>query len=119
LEKSKKEFEEKEQEQLKRQNSRRKNEAKRIKAKERRMERMKKIGLTEIDQRFHQLVGKYKYRLKIPGNVVQKLPALWGIPVQGLILQHKKMDILLSIGKDISRISFHSRKLFFLGEVKP
>ena len=68
MEKSKKEFEEKEQEQLKRQNSRRKNEAKRIKAKERRMERIKKIGLTEIDQRFHQLVGKYKYRLKIPGN---------------------------------------------------
>ena len=83
-EKKIKEREVMEKEELKRQNSKRKNYAKKKKNK---YDRLEKLGISEIDEKHHKLVGKYKYRLKIPGNgncqCASKAACLLGDPSAG------------------------------------
>ena len=67
-----------------------KNAAKKQKARQKKVEDLKKLGITEIDKKLHDLVGKYKYKLNIPGNgscqASAKAACLLGDPRAGLQL---------------------------------
>ena len=57
------------------------------KKKKNKSDRLEKLGISEIDEKHHKLVGKYKYRFKIPGNgncqCASKAACLLGDPSAG------------------------------------
>ena len=72
---------------LKEESTKRKLEAKKTKAKQKKLEKMERLGIKEIDQKFHHLVGKYKNKLKVQGDgscqSSSKAACLFGDPKQG------------------------------------